>query len=730
MHRRIPEISEQTFLHVEEDVQEKLLWRDEEYIKLVTLLFGKTRQLRFDKDNLRLEITLSLLTSGRSAAKVLKLAFTDDANRQNTFIIRVLPTKKDAEKEVKNVKELINAADCFADLIGKQFNIPNRYLVIYRHVTDNVGEPVDELCKRLRQSLSSDSNAKMSRQFEKVIDSNFQGFIKQVTKKYEEVKDYYKTVRGSQYCQGIISQLPPDLVISNAYVYEAESKGWIVKPQDKALSIEQLEAISITQVLSKVSENHPQIQSNFLRIKEKLCFEGQEVFLTGLSQTAYLPLFIMKSNKQRVRIWIKIDKNDAQRIEANIDTIKEYELIVLEKEITTFTTQLEIMGFDTQSCISTVDFQAFCQQRYRHLHTDMRHNDLHCGNVLVSGSHFKVIDVGDMTSDLIASDIARLEVSLWFEVANHLSKQEAEVVLNNLTKGSTEWSTSSSKVSILSLILHKLNKGFREGVESQELLKESEIELAYVIQILLYQRYCLLDGVKEVPPAFNVLARHWISQFLDSENDIGIDKQNHTISPHYVKFVYVAGCANELQSVRNDVSAYGEIAMDWKPHYPPVEKEIVIVAQQACSDAGLVFGEILLDEQLIQHIENFQKNSDIIIIIVDPWTLRLSQYAAIMQQYDKYHFVSCTVLVTFNFADPETRQQYSKLRETLEETFVNKTIDTNFDSFRDNIKSMEEFTSELVNALQNAKKKMMKFAEKMRKIKSKDKSPSKPKVNL
>jgi len=51
------------------------------------------------------------------------------------------------------------------------------------------------------------------------------------------------------------------------------------------------------------------------------------------------------------------------------------------------------------------------------------------------------------------------------------------------------------------------------ATEVQYLPDRNEIVLAYVIQILLYQRCSLLDGVNKIPVAFNVFARHWISQF-------------------------------------------------------------------------------------------------------------------------------------------------------------------------------------------------------------------------
>jgi len=173
-----------------------------------------------------------------------------------------------------------------------------------------------------------------------------------------------------------LSQLPPDLVVSHPFLYDS-SGNVLVESQKESLETAKL--ISLTDFLSSKRND------NWLKFQEKLWLEGSVIM--GESKTAYLPFFV-KNDTQRVRIWVEIDKNKVEGIESKLDMSEGYELTFFAKEMT-FTAQLEKMGFDTQSCLATIDFQTLCEKHYSQLHLDMRHNDLHCGNVLTSGDSFK-----------------------------------------------------------------------------------------------------------------------------------------------------------------------------------------------------------------------------------------------------------------------------------------------------------------------------------------------------
>jgi hypothetical protein len=502
----ISNISAHTFLRIEDEVTNKLSWQDKEYKELVMFLFESTPWR--DKENLRLNIALSLLRGGRSSVIVLKLAFIHKKQSYG-FIIRLHSIFKEAETEKNNVDKLnINSPDCFANCMGKK-EIAGQYLVIYQDVGVNmVTQSIDELSESLFQRLSSQNEFT-------VFAHNFQKLIKDVTYSFEKIEDF-KTISHDEYYDDILSQLPPELVINQAHLYQSDDL--IFKSQISIFDdIKENEITDIHQFIHRLSEKKTSTQ--WFKLNE-IWFDKNQDILTGDSQEmAYLPFTIEENSKIVFYLWIAIPKNELKdietKLETSLDATSPCQLIFLADDVT-FTAQLKKMGFDTQSCLSTLDFQALCDKYYAQLHLDMRHNDLHCGNVLTSDNSFKVIDVGDMKADLIASDIARLEVSLWYEMSKRLSefsKQAAETIIENLMTDnvSNADSDSLSISTLFSDFLRHLKKGFKAGV--QHLPDKTEIVLAYVIQILLYQRYSLLDSVDKIPVAFNVFARHWISQF-------------------------------------------------------------------------------------------------------------------------------------------------------------------------------------------------------------------------
>jgi len=499
----ISSISDHTFLRIEDEVINKLSWQNEEYEKLVMLLFESIPWRDKNQENLRLKITLSLLKGGRSSVTVLKLAFIHRKQAYG-FIIRIHSILKDAEKEKHNADKLdINSKDCFANCIGQK-ELGDKYLIIYQDVGVNLGtQSIDELSESLFQRLCSQNEFT-------VFTHNFQKLMKDVTYNFKNIANS-ETIHHDDYYDDILSQLPPDLVINQAHLYQDDL---IFKSQISHDENEQI--INIHQFIHQLSKKDTLTQ--WFKLNE-IWFDKNQGILTGDNkEIAYLPFFIEESSKI-VYLWIAIPKHELKdiesKLETTLDTTRSCQLIFLAEDVT-FTAQLKKIGFDTQSCLSTLDFQVLCDKYYTKLNIDMRHNDLHCGNVLTSENSFKVIDVGDMKADLIASDIARLEVSLWFEMSKRLSqfsKQEAETVIENLMTDEVSNTNSLSMSSLFSDFLRHLKKGFEAGMGVQHLPEKNEIVLAYVIQILLYQRYCLLDGIEKIPVAFNVFARHWMNQF-------------------------------------------------------------------------------------------------------------------------------------------------------------------------------------------------------------------------
>jgi FxsC-like protein len=166
-----------------------------------------------------------------------------------------------------------------------------------------------------------------------------------------------------------------------------------------------------------------------------------------------------------------------------------------------------------------------------------------------------------------------------------------------------------------------------------------------------------------------------ISNFLNNEDsDFEIPRV-----PRYVLFVYVVGHATEIQTVvRNNVNAYSDNKEEierWKPFLPPFNQEIAIIVQKISSEKNFIYKDFLAGDDLIKNIKKAKDSNKIVIIIVDPWSLKLPKYSKIMEEYNERHFFNCDVLFVLNVKDQETQVKQSELRGKMEQILFTKIDD-------------------------------------------------------
>jgi len=439
---------------------------------------------------------------GLSSVKVFELAFDHGNKPVAKFIIRQHQSKDDASKEKGRANTLAKGFgnQYFPKVVGKQFS---SNVVVYQHVGHDTGASESyELDKYICDLLNAEDKEKVGH-----FTNTLKEFSRRIVEAYNSLEtkgSYFEG--GLQYYQEIDLQLPPDLIISGHVDSDSISSGKILIEHDNngPDSVSKKQApISATQLVNQLKENSS--KNKWVKVNGLFPQNDSQNWQKGLNGTVY---FLFSSAGDDVKIWISTRNKEEQKdlLDSGFKK-REYELIFHREAVKLFSDKLEDIGFSAHSCLSRIDFQDLCKEKILDsftLYTKMRHNDLHCGNVLVSGQSLKIIDVGDMKLDLLASDIARLEVSIWFKIAQKLSEAEAKNVVNGN-------SDASFKTRALDEVFKSLRDGFNEGM-ARSLSPEEEV-LAYVTQILFYQRYCLLEhGVDKIQPAFDVFAGHWINK--------------------------------------------------------------------------------------------------------------------------------------------------------------------------------------------------------------------------
>jgi FxsC-like protein len=144
--------------------------------------------------------------------------------------------------------------------------------------------------------------------------------------------------------------------------------------------------------------------------------------------------------------------------------------------------------------------------------------------------------------------------------------------------------------------------------------------------------------------------------------------------PEVAWFVYVAGGPADFTKAQIERShaCYGKTGgFEWQPYFPNTKK-IGIIATSIASEKQ-VFPHLLpVSDQLIEQLEDAEENNTIVVLIIDPWSLKL--YKRPMSEYDKTRLSNCGIVVIWNDSDPETQQKRDDLELQLRQTFSRSLI--------------------------------------------------------
>ena len=168
--------------------------------------------------------------------------------------------------------------------------------------------------------------------------------------------------------------------------------------------------------------------------------------------------------------------------------------------------------------------------------------------------------------------------------------------------------------------------------------------------------------------------------------------------PGFAHFVFVAGKQQELQVVRNTLTAYDIEGRLWKPYFPEVDRTVALFTQRAATDADLQHEVLPVSNALLEQLDAADDSNTIVVLIVDPWTLNVQAYQDHMKGYDRRNLVSCAVLVVWNPADQNDRLTQLQLLQRVRETFKNSITNQNL-YVREKVESATDFGKELVAAI-------------------------------
>ena len=86
-------------------------------------------------------------------------------------------------------------------------------------------------------------------------------------------------------------------------------------------------------------------------------------------------------------------------------------------------------------------------------------------------------------------------------------------------------------------------------------------------------------------------------------------------------------------------------------------------------------------------------------MFVDSWTAALPQYRATLQAFDRENYFNCSVIVPWNDAAPDTRNNDTRLMGALNAALQFRSRNQNDLYFRAPIKTEEELRNQLIDVL-------------------------------
>jgi FxsC-like protein len=106
-------------------------------------------------------------------------------------------------------------------------------------------------------------------------------------------------------------------------------------------------------------------------------------------------------------------------------------------------------------------------------------------------------------------------------------------------------------------------------------------------------------------------------------------------------------------------------------------------------------------------LQQAERDREIVIILVDAWTVQIQTYRELMRQYDKINFDNCAVLVAWNAPDNETEAYRKTLEQTIEKTFQFKGHKKKNLYYRDSIQSAKALRGALAKTLSRLRVKLI-----------------------
>lgn len=148
--------------------------------------------------------------------------------------------------------------------------------------------------------------------------------------------------------------------------------------------------------------------------------------------------------------------------------------------------------------------------------------------------------------------------------------------------------------------------------------------------------------------------------------------------PEVVQAMLVVGSRQEMHDIREDVRAYDETPEGWRPFDPDDSKNILYRLAQVITSQGLMYETHAAADDLIERLREAEAKNKIVLLVLDPWAVRLDRFRRLLSQFDQQVFFNCAVLTLWNPSGAESELLRmgleNEVRQTLSRAVLTDTV--------------------------------------------------------
>jgi FxsC-like protein len=166
--------------------------------------------------------------------------------------------------------------------------------------------------------------------------------------------------------------------------------------------------------------------------------------------------------------------------------------------------------------------------------------------------------------------------------------------------------------------------------------------------------------------------------------------------PDHVHFVYVAASADKLP---RRAAAYGGVPKAWRPFHPPTTSPIGPLTQAAAGSIEFSSDELRFDQGLLKAMRDAEDNRNLVMLIVDGWSVQLAEFDEVLGLIDKENFINAGIVVPLNENDPETAEKVNDLRDAVRGVLYRWSDSNDKLRYDDSITKLDQLKQELADKL-------------------------------